>query len=93
METLRKQIHRAQRRLFLQRFLGYLVWCWFFTLLLASLAIAVAKVWYVPVRADAWLAAWLGGGLALGALVALALAFARRQSGVDAAIELDRRFG
>jgi hypothetical protein len=93
MDKLRKQIRRAQSRLFLQRFLGYLVWCLFGTLLIASFAIAATKVWYIPVEPQAWLAAWVGGAVSLAVVMALLLAFLRRQTGVDAAIEIDRRFG
>src|SRR5688500_9413133 len=93
MDKLRKQIRRAQSRLFLQRFLGYLVWCLFGTLLISSFAIAATKVWYIPVEPQAWLAAWLGGAVGLAVVLSLLLAFLRRQTGVEAAIEIDRRFG
>jgi hypothetical protein len=93
MDILRKQVGRAQRRLILQQFLTVLVWSLFATLLVAFFALAVPKVWPLPVDASIWTASWLGGALAAGVLSAVAWTIAFGHSRIDAAIELDRRFG
>src|SRR5688572_29568631 len=92
MDTLRKQVRRAQRRILLQRFLGILCWCWFATLLVAAVGIGVSK--YFP-EEFARVADWhsVAGALGSGLLIALAGTFLRRQPALDAAIEVDRRFG
>ena len=43
MESLQRQVRRAQVRLNVQRFLVVLSWCWFATLLAAAVAIAADK--------------------------------------------------
>src|SRR4051812_27286009 len=66
MDTLRKQIARARRRLMLEQFLGVLAWSWFGTLLVAAIAIFVQKQWLTEVRGWNWAVAWLGGAAAVG---------------------------
>ena len=89
MEKLRKQVRRAHRRLGLQRFLGTLGWCWSVTLLATLVLIAVDK-WH-PLGVEAW--AWGVGALGLGLLAAAGWIAATRRKPLDAAIEIDRRFG
>jgi hypothetical protein len=92
MDTLHKQVRRARRRILLQRFLGILGWCWFATLLVAAVGIGVGKFWpeqFAPIADWHWLAGAGGAGL----LIALAWTFLRRQPAIEAAIEVDRRFG
>jgi hypothetical protein len=92
MDTLRKQVRRAQRRILFQRFLGVLCWCWFATLLAAVAGIAVAKFWPQQLAGIAdW--HWVAGALGIGLLAAVLWTFVRRQPAIDAAIEVDRRFG
>ena len=93
MEKLQQQIHRAQRRLNLQRFLGLLPVCWFATLLVAALAIGIHK-WF-PTVWDPWTwnLSWLVGALVVGLLAAVVWTRVTRTQSLDAAIEIDRRFG
>ena len=93
METLRKQVRRAQRRMMLQHFLLALTWSLFGTFLIAAAAIAIPKIWPLPVQGDLWAAAWLGGALVVGFAAAAVWTYVRRQGPLDAAIEIDRRFG
>jgi septal ring factor EnvC (AmiA/AmiB activator) len=93
MDTLRKQIARVRRRLVLQQFLGVLAWAWFATLLAAATAIFVQKQWLSEVDGWRWAGYWLGGAVALGLIVAFAWTLVFRLPELDAAIELDRRFG
>jgi hypothetical protein len=55
--------------------------------------VAIPKIWVLNVDANIWTWSWLGGGLAAGFTIALAWTYCFRRSPVDAALELDRRFG
>jgi hypothetical protein len=89
MEALRRKVLIARRRLAIQRFLRALPWCLFATLLVAAAAIAVDK--YYPLLLDVW--AWPALGVAEGIALAAGWVWFKGQSEVDAAIEIDRRFG
>jgi hypothetical protein len=93
MDTLHKQIARVRRRLVLQQFLGVLAWAWFVTLLAAAIAIFVQKQWLPEVDGWRWAGYWAGAAVALGLIVAYAWTLIFRLPELDAAIELDRRFG
>lgn len=93
MEEIKRQVGRAQRRLIGQQFLSIVVWSLFATLLVAAIGLAVPKIWALNLKADVWTYSWIGGGLALGLLAASIWTYVVRRSSIDAAIELDRRFG
>lgn len=94
MNDLRKQVRRARRRLVLEQFGAHLTACLFFLLLVAALAIAAGKLWPIPGIDDrTWTFAWLGGAAAGAVLAALGWTIYRAQTSLEAAIELDRRFG
>lgn len=93
MDIIRRQVAAARRRLLWQQFCRVAPWSLFATLLVAVIAIAVPKVWVVPVDARVWLWSWFGGALAVGLLTAAGMTYARRRDLLDAAIEIDRRFG
>ena len=93
MDTLAKQVARAQRCLTLSRFLTALAWSWFAALLVAAIAIGVAKLWPLGIDGWVWSAAWIGGTLVVGAVAAAVYSWLRRESRLTAAIEIDRRFG
>jgi len=89
MEELKKQVRRAQWWLGVQRFLGALGWCLFGTLLVALGLIVVDK--FRPLGVEAWV--WPAGAAGLGLLAAAAWALFTGRGPIDAAIEIDRRFG
>ncbi len=89
MDVLKQQIRRAQRRLVFQRFLAILSWCWFGALLLAAAAIAVDKFRPLGVRPEIWVV----GALAFGLLAAIGWTWFTRRGQLEAALEIDRRFG
>jgi len=89
MDELQKQVGRARRRLAVQRFVEALGWCCLATLGVALVGILVGKWWPLGVPD----VAWLGGGLGLGLLAAAGWALFSGGGSVDAAIEIDRRFG
>ncbi len=93
MEEIKRQVSQAQRRLNLERFLSVLGWSLFATLLVAALGLAVPKIWSLPVDGEIWMWSWIGGGLALGFIIAGIWTYCVRRTSVEAAIELDRRFG
>jgi hypothetical protein len=92
MDQIRKQVARARRRLWLELFLSRLVKCWFTTLLVAAVAIAIPKLVAVENLPAQWNAWWLGGSLAAGLVAALAWTVVRGRSELEAAMEIDRRF-
>lgn len=92
MEPILKQVRRARRRLWMERFL--LVWgrVLFVFLLLAAVAVAVPKLVVVESLPRDWNAWCIGGAVAGSCLAALAWTVWKRQSILDSAIEIDRRF-
>jgi hypothetical protein len=89
MDELTRQVRKAQRRLGVQRFVGVLGWCCFAGLSAALVMIVVDKFW--PTGLEAWV--WPAGGVAAGVVAAIFWSIARGRGPVDAAIEIDRRFG
>jgi len=107
MESLSRQVRRAQRWLGLQRFARVLGWCCLGTLTFAVVAIVLGK--FLPTGAVAWTwsadaqamgpaagltsaMVYLAAALGLGVLVATVWAALTGHGPVDAAIEIDRRF-
>ncbi len=90
--SIRKQVSRARRRLWVELFLNRLVRCWFVALLAAAAAIAVPKLVAIENLPVPWTAWWLGGALGAGLLVALVWTWIRGRSELEAAMEIDRRF-
>src|SRR5215469_9132187 len=89
MDVLKQQVRRARRRLALQRFLAVLSWSWFAWLLAAAAVVTVDK--FKPLGLEAW--AWPAIGLGAGLLTAIIWSFVTRRSELEAALEIDRRFG
>src|SRR5688500_4907633 len=93
MDTLRQQVAIAYRRLVIQRFLTVLAWSWFATLLVAAAAIGVSKAYPLGVDSFVWTMSWIVGAFFVGLIIAGFWTYATRQSRLEAAIEIDRRFG
>jgi hypothetical protein len=93
VDKLCEQVHRAQRRLNTQRFLTLLPWCWFTTLVIAALAIAIHARFPSGLDPVIWNCGGLAVALIVGALAALIWTRVTRHQSLDAAIEIDRRFG
>ncbi|MGH7134155.1 MAG: hypothetical protein ACREHD_00355 [Pirellulales bacterium] len=89
MDVLKQQVRRARRRLVLQRFLSVLSWSWSAWLLAASIVVTVDK--FLPLGLLAWV--WPVAALACGLLTALIWCYVTRRSELEAALEIDRRFG
>jgi hypothetical protein len=93
MEEIKRQVNRAQRRLVLEQFLLVAGWSLFATLLIAAIGLAIPRIWVLPIAQQTWDISWIAGGVAVGLVVAAIWTYAIRRSRLDAAIELDRRFG
>lgn len=93
MEEIRRQVAAARRRLVMQQFLGILPWALLVALVIAVIGLAIPKYWIIYVDSNIWIASWMGGAVAAGLLFAIGWTMAVRRQALDAAIELDRRFG
>lgn len=98
MDQIREQVKRAQRRLSLELFLNRLLRCWFVTLIVAVVALAVPKIWSIGHWFEEGLPAnWSMGcivaGLVAGVIFALGWTWLRGRSELEAAVEIDRRYG
>jgi len=89
MEELEKQVGRARWRLGLGRFLRTLGYCCFATLLVAAVLAGLDKRYEWP--APVWL--WPAAALGLGLMGAGLWIWLTRRRPLDAAIEIDKRFG
>jgi septal ring factor EnvC (AmiA/AmiB activator) len=93
MDKLIKQVRVARRRLMLQRFLAALVACLFVTWLAAAVAIGVQKWLLTNIEGGPWAVRWIGGAAIVAILAALGWTWLRRLPELEAAVEIDHRFG
>src|SRR5215467_7893604 len=93
MDQLKQKIRKVRRRLVVQQFLTALVWCWLVTLAVAAIAIGVQKLLLVNIDGWHWATYWLGGAVGVGLLAAIFWTGIHRAANLDAALEIDRRFG
>lgn len=93
MDELQRQVRRASRRLLYSRLVHNLTWSWFAALLVALVAVTIRKFFPLEVAGSTWLWGWVGGCVAAGLLLAGIWTFLRRHSALDAAIEIDLRYG
>jgi hypothetical protein len=93
MEEIRKTVAVARRRLILQQFLAVLPWALLLALIVSVIGLAIPKFWVLSINDRVWIGSWIGGGLGAGLLIAVLWTFLVRRPALDAALELDRRFG
>ena len=98
MEEIRQQVARAHRRLVMQEFVRVFGWTMFAAMFVVIAGLAVPKIWPLAVTStnfgsSIWMWSWIGGGVVVGVLAAVAITFLRRRGEMDAAVEIDRRFG
>jgi len=70
VETLKRQVQRAQRRLIAESFLRKLTGCWFAALVIVALAIAIGKLWPPAIDQQSWALAWIAATLVAGTVAA-----------------------
>lgn len=93
MDEIQRQVAKARRRLNAQQLLAVLPWTLFAGLLLAAVGVAIPKIWFVQADPTVWFWSWTGGAIAFALIAAGVLAAVYRRGVLEAAIELDRRFG
>jgi len=93
MDQILAQVKRAQRRLWIELFANRLMRCWFVALVLALVAIAVPKIIAIDNLPLGWALNCLVVNLTVGLFVACVWTVVRGRSELDAAAELDDRFG
>ncbi len=93
MEPILEQVRRARRRLGWELFLNRLVRCWFAGLFVALLAIAAPKLVTIENLPVQW-PLWCGlTAVVAGLLVAAVWTWWQGRSALDAAVEIDERYG
>jgi hypothetical protein len=70
-----------------------LTWSLLAALLIALVAVAVRKIFPLEIAGRTWLIAWVGGSVAAGLLAGCIWTLLRRHTDLDAAIEIDLRYG
>ena len=98
MDQIRQQVKRAQRRLSWEFFVNRLLRCWFVALVVAVLAIAIPKIWSIDhLFADGlpknWSVLCVVVGLVAGLIATFGWTWLRGRSELEAAVEIDQRFG
>lgn len=93
MNELGEQIARARRRLVLEQFLVRSVWCLLATFVAAAVAIMLRRIVSIPNLPERWDQMWLATAAAIGLFAAAIWTAIGRRTALDAAIEIDRRFG
>ena len=92
MDTIRRRILSAQRRLMLQRFGRAATWSLFAMLVVALIGSVVPKIWAVEYPGFLDLpnpAVWAIGAVLVAMIIAAVATYLRRPSLTDAAIEVD----
>lgn len=90
---LESQVRRAYRRLWVQTFLGRLSWTLFAALWIALVALVVPKFWILEISWIDWMNGWLAGAIVWAVVSAGIWTWMTRRGKLDAAIEIDHRFG
>ena len=93
MDQIREQVRRARRRLSFELFLNRLLRCWFYALVTAVIAIAVPKLWMIENLPANWSLSCIVAAIVGGLFVSLAWTWLRGRSELDAAVEIDSRYG
>ena len=93
MNEIEKQVRRAHRRLVLDQAIRVLTWTVLGGLGCALVGLLVPKIWPMDVDPRRWPMAWIGGGLAAGAVAGLVWLWRFGRRTWDAAVELDHRYG
>lgn len=93
MDEIKRQVKRAQWRLNFNQFLTMVSWSMFASLLVGVIGLAIPKIWVLQIDAVVWQWSWIAGSAAVGLIVASVWTYLARRSAIEAAIELDRRFG
>ena len=92
MDIIQQQVLRAVRRLFLQNWLYWLQWSLIACFSLCFIGLILPKFLHIELAGDAWVWSWLIGAGVLAILSSFAIAWYRKPSTLQAAVEIDRRY-
>ena len=96
MEVIQKQVQRAMRRLFFHSWLYWLNWSLIASFSLCFIGLVIPKLWAMePMPSGSnstWIWACWGGSILAALFSALWIAWVKRPSKLQAAVEIDRRY-
>ena len=96
MEVLQKQVLRALRRLFFHTWLYWLNWTLLVCFSVCFIGLLIPKIWHIEwspaVGPERWTWGWSIGSLLAALLVATWIAWIRKPSRLQAAVEIDQRY-
>lgn len=96
MEVLQKQVLRALRRLFFHTWLYWLNWTLLACFSVCFIGLLIPKIWHIEwspaVGPERWTWGWSIGSLVAALLVATWIAWIRKPSRLQAAVEIDQRY-
>lgn len=96
MEVLQKQVLRALRRLFFHSWLYWLNWTLLACFSICFVGLLIPKIWHIEwspaVGPERWTWGWSIGSLLAALLVATWIAWIRKPSRLQAAVEIDQRY-
>lgn len=95
MEVIQKQVQRAVRRLFFHSWLFWLNWALLGCFTLCFLGLLLPKIWFFdwePILHQRWIYAWWISASVLALAISTMIAWIRRPTAIQAAVEIDRRY-
>ena len=96
MEVLQKQVLRALRRLFFHTWLYWLNWTLLACFSVCFIGLLIPKIWHIEwspaLGPERWTWSWSIGSLLAALLVATWIAWIRKPSRLQAAVEIDQRY-
>ena len=96
MEVLQRQVLRALRRLFFHSWLYWLNWTLLACFSICFVGLLIPKIWHIEWSSAAgperWTWGWSIGSLLAALLVATWIAWIRKPSRIQAAVEIDQRY-
>jgi septal ring factor EnvC (AmiA/AmiB activator) len=98
MNEIQRQVKRARNKLILQQFVSVLSWSIFAGLIIGCIALLIPKLTPVSFVQDAqsanlWTWSWIGGTAGGAILFAIIYTWLHATNSLNAAVEIDRRFG
>lgn len=93
MEEIKNQVSSARWSLTMQRWVEVMPWCLFAGLLIAAIGILVPKIWFVDFEETSYFWSWVAGSIGGALVLSILLTWLQRRDELEAAMELDRRFG
>ena len=96
MEVIQKQVLRALRRLFFHSWLFWLNWALLACFSICFAGLLIPKIWHMDwepsVQRDRWTRGWWIGAAITALIAATWIAWIRRPSALQAAVEIDQRY-